>query len=67
MSHGQDNKLESIFSMASILSYGQVINNGSMDPFDYGMISPLTSLQEQPSSDESSFVSSIDNTFSFIH
>ncbi|OJA11619.1 hypothetical protein AZE42_05475 [Rhizopogon vesiculosus] len=66
-SRAQHNKRESMFSIASVSSYGQVINNGSMDPFDYG-VAPLPSLRERPSSDEFSFsVSSIDDTFSFIH
>jgi len=36
-----------------------------MDYFDHGVISPLASLRERPS-DESSFVSSVDDTFSFV-
>ena len=36
-----------------------------MDSLDYGVISPLASLREQPSSDES-FASSVDDTFSFV-
>ncbi|KAG1849200.1 hypothetical protein F4604DRAFT_1811164 [Suillus subluteus] len=66
-SHSQHNKHESMFSIASISSYGQVINHGSTDPFDYGAL-PLPSLRERPSSDEFSFtMSSLDDTFSFIH
>jgi hypothetical protein len=41
-----------MFSIASSSSYGQVINTGSTDPFDYGAIAPIPSLGEHPSSDE---------------
>ncbi|KAG2134191.1 uncharacterized protein EDB93DRAFT_1173064 [Suillus bovinus] len=65
-SRNQHNKRESMFSIASVSSYGQVINHGSTDPFDYGAL-PLPSLRERPSSDEFSFtMSSLDDTFSFI-
>lgn len=65
-SRSQHNKRESMFSIGSVSSYGQVINHGSTDPFDYGT-SPLPSLRERPSSDEFSFtMSSLDDTFSFI-
>jgi hypothetical protein len=49
-SRGKYIRRESMFSIASILSYGQVINNGSIDPFDYGAIAsaPLGSLRERP-------------------
>ncbi|KAG1723926.1 uncharacterized protein EDB91DRAFT_1171738, partial [Suillus paluster] len=68
-SRGQHNRRESLFSIASVSSYGQVINHGSTDPFDYGAMGPpLPSLRERPSSDEFSFsMSSLDDTFSFIH
>ena len=67
-SRSQHSRHESVFSIASVSSYGQVINNGSTDPFDYGAIAPLPSLRERPSSDEFSFsMSSLDDTFSFIH
>ncbi|KAG2338846.1 hypothetical protein BDR05DRAFT_951659 [Suillus weaverae] len=66
-SRSQRNKHESMFSIESISSYGQVINHGSTDPFDFGA-SPLPSLRERPSSDEFSFtMSSLNDTFSFIH
>ncbi|KAG1847994.1 hypothetical protein C8R48DRAFT_779063 [Suillus tomentosus] len=66
-SRSDHNKRESMFSIASVSSYGQVINHGSTDPFDYGAL-PLPSLRERPSSDEFSFtMSSLDDTFSFIH
>ncbi|KAG0697268.1 hypothetical protein DFH29DRAFT_160061 [Suillus ampliporus] len=63
------NRHDSVFSIASVSSYGQVINHGSTDPFDYGAVGPpLPSLRERPSSDEFSFsMSSLDDTFSFIH
>ncbi|OAX36172.1 hypothetical protein K503DRAFT_322053 [Rhizopogon vinicolor AM-OR11-026] len=53
-SRAQHNKHESMFSIASVSSYGQVINNGSMVPFDYGVV-PLQSLLERPSLDDSLF------------
>ncbi|KIJ60131.1 hypothetical protein HYDPIDRAFT_32553 [Hydnomerulius pinastri MD-312] len=60
---------ESVFSIASVSSYGHVLNNGSADPFDYGAMDPLPSLRERPSSDDFSFAmsTSVDDTFSFIH
>ncbi|KAF8996426.1 hypothetical protein BDQ17DRAFT_1364415 [Cyathus striatus] len=56
---------DSIFSIASVSSYGRVIDSGSADPFDYG----LPSLQERPSSEDMSIAMSmsVDDTFSFIH
>ncbi|CCM05311.1 uncharacterized protein FIBRA_07525 [Fibroporia radiculosa] len=52
---------QSMFSIASVSSYGDVINSGSMDPFGYGASRP-------PSVDMSVSVSmSVDDTFSFIH
>ncbi|KAF8148662.1 hypothetical protein B0H34DRAFT_802878 [Crassisporium funariophilum] len=56
---------ESVFSIASVSSYGHVINNGSVDPFDYG----LPSLMERPSSEDLTSVSmsmSVDDTFAFL-
>jgi len=44
---------ESVFSIASVSSYGHVINSGSTDPFDYG----LPSLRERPSSEDMSNIS----------
>ena len=67
-SHSQHSRHKSVFSIASVSSYGQVINNRLTDPFNYGAIAPLPSLRECPSSDDFSFsMSSIDDTFSFIH
>lgn len=54
---------DSMISIASVSSYGRVINPGVKDPFDYG-------YQSRPAScDMSAFVTmstSIDDTFSFI-
>jgi len=44
-------KHESIFSIASVSSYGVVLNPGSKDPFDYGSYA----LPTRPSSDDMSF------------
>ncbi|KAH7884200.1 hypothetical protein F5I97DRAFT_1671717 [Phlebopus sp. FC_14] len=62
-------KHESIFSIASVSSYGHVLNPGVADPFDYASIAPLPSLRERPYSDDFSFSMStcVDDTFSFIH
>ena len=53
---------DSIMSIASVSSYGRVINPGIPDPFDFG----LPSLQECPSSEDLSTSFSIDDTFSFL-
>jgi len=54
---------ESVFSIASVSSYGRAVDYGLPDPFDYG----LPSLRERPSSEDMSIMSSnIDDTFSFI-
>ncbi|KAF8839757.1 hypothetical protein BDN67DRAFT_736710 [Paxillus ammoniavirescens] len=65
----QHGRHESVFSIASVSSYGHILNGGSADPFDYGAIVPLASLRERPSSDDFSFSmsTSVDDTFSFIH
>ncbi|TDL15217.1 hypothetical protein BD410DRAFT_845383 [Rickenella mellea] len=49
---------ESVFSIASVSSYGMVINSGSIDPFDYG-------LPPRPLSMDASV--SFDDTFSFLN
>lgn len=56
---------DSVFSIASVSSYGRVLNAGSSDPFDYG----LPSLQERPSCEDMSISMSItvDDTFSFLN
>ena len=53
---------DSVMSIASVSSYGRVINPGIPDPFDFG----LPSLQECPSSEDLSTSFSIDDTFSFL-
>ncbi|KAJ6619274.1 hypothetical protein B0H10DRAFT_2216971 [Mycena sp. CBHHK59/15] len=57
---------DSLFSIASISSYGHVTNPGVNDPFDYGL--PMPSLRERPSSEDLSVSMSInvDDTFSFL-
>ena len=61
-------KHESIHSIASVSSYGNVLHSGSADPFDYASVLPLPSLRERPSSDDFSFTMStaVDDTFSFL-
>lgn len=56
---------DSLFSIASVSSYGHVINPGSSDPFDYG----LPNLQKRPSSENMSIMSStsVEDTFFFIN
>ncbi|KAG6865214.1 hypothetical protein C0991_004415 [Blastosporella zonata] len=56
---------ESIFSIASVSSYGRAHDYGLPDPFDDG----LPSLRERPSSEDMSSTSmsmSVDDTFSFL-
>jgi serine/arginine repetitive matrix protein 2 len=56
---------DSAFSIASVSSYGRVLNNGVSDPFDYG----LPRLRERPSSEDISSISmslTVDDTFAFI-
>jgi hypothetical protein len=57
---------DSIFSIASVSSYGHVTNPGVNDPFEYGL--PMPSLRERPSSEDLSVSMSlnIEDTFSFI-
>ncbi|KAI6020976.1 hypothetical protein BKA83DRAFT_4293512 [Pisolithus microcarpus] len=59
-------KHESIFSIASVSSYGRVLHAGSADPFDYGL---LANPDKRRYSDDFSFSmsTSVDDTFSFIH
>ncbi|KAJ7058075.1 hypothetical protein C8F01DRAFT_1149410 [Mycena amicta] len=61
--HGQH---DSVFSIASVSSYGHVTNPGINDPFEYGL--PMPSLREHPSSEDLSVSMSInvDDTFSFL-
>jgi serine/arginine repetitive matrix protein 2 len=58
--HGRE---ESVFSIASISSYGSVINAGSRDPF--GFIAP-NMPSRPPSMDMSISMSTMDDTFSFL-
>jgi serine/arginine repetitive matrix protein 2 len=51
---------DSMISIASVSSYGMIINPGVKDPFDYG-------YQSRPASgDMSTMSTSVDDTFSFI-
>ena len=67
-SDSRDRKHNSVYSIASVSSYGNVLHSGSADPFDYGSVVPLPSLKERPSSDNfsSTMSTSVDDTFSFI-
>ncbi|KAL4064764.1 hypothetical protein V8B97DRAFT_2010772 [Scleroderma yunnanense] len=60
-------KHESIFSIASVSSYGRLVHAGSSDPFDYESLA--LHLKQRPLSDDFSFSMStnVDDTFSFIH
>jgi hypothetical protein len=53
------NKHDSILSIASVSSYGSVIDHGNVDPFGYVHSS-------RPTSDDMSMSMSVDDTFSFI-
>ncbi|EPQ51625.1 hypothetical protein GLOTRDRAFT_117955 [Gloeophyllum trabeum ATCC 11539] len=55
--HARD---ESLFSIASVSSYGVVLNSGAQDPFEYGLPGVLAS------DDASSMSMSVDDTFSFL-
>ncbi|KAJ7772927.1 hypothetical protein DFH07DRAFT_913167 [Mycena maculata] len=57
---------DSLFSIASVSSYGHVTNPGINDPFEYGL--PMPSLRERPSSEDLSVTMSInvDDTFAFL-
>ena len=58
----EHNKHDSIFSIASVSSYGSVIDNGAPDPFGYSRHS------RPPSEDMSISMSmSVDDTFSFMY
>lgn len=58
----EPNKRDSIFSIASVSSYGSVINDGAPDPFGYSRHS------RPPSEDMSISMSmSVDDTFSFMY
>ncbi|OCH91742.1 hypothetical protein OBBRIDRAFT_833966 [Obba rivulosa] len=57
--HASHRRDESLFSIASISSYGAIIDSGAMDPFGYG--------SSRPPSEDMSMSYSVDDTFSFIH
>ena len=58
----QHDKHDSVFSIASVSSFGSVINNGAPDPFGYSRHS------RPPSEDMSVSMSmSVDDTFSFMY
>ncbi|KAJ6522131.1 hypothetical protein DFH09DRAFT_1372801 [Mycena vulgaris] len=63
---GPSTAADSLFSIASVSSYGHVTNPGIDDPFEYEL--PMPSLQERPSSQGLSVSMSInvDDTFSFL-
>ncbi|KAF6758956.1 hypothetical protein DFP72DRAFT_164935 [Ephemerocybe angulata] len=68
---------ESVFSIASVSSYGRVIRDGAQDPFDFGMAPPLARLRERSfeseeegdATDSMDFDMStqVDDTFSFLN
>ncbi|KAG5641013.1 hypothetical protein DXG03_006381 [Asterophora parasitica] len=61
--NARHNKQDSLFSIASVSSYGRAHDFGLPDPFDYG----LPSLRERPSSEDMTSMSmSVDDTFSFL-
>ncbi|KAL1696581.1 hypothetical protein GGG16DRAFT_85014 [Schizophyllum commune] len=62
------NRHESLFSIASVSSYGGVINSGVADPFGFAQDMGLPSLRERPSSEDMSMSMSmtVDDTFSFL-
>ncbi|KAJ7785840.1 hypothetical protein B0H16DRAFT_1354701 [Mycena metata] len=59
-------KQDSLFSIASVSSYGNLTKDGAPDPFEYGL--PMPSLRERPSSEDLSISMSInvDDTFAFL-
>lgn len=61
MSSGQYNKHDSMFSIASISSYGSVIDSGDVDPFGYAR------NQSRPPSEDLSMSMTVDDTFDFMH
>ncbi|THG95127.1 hypothetical protein EW026_g6465, partial [Hermanssonia centrifuga] len=60
---GSHNRNASIFSIASVSSYGAVIHSGSIDPFGYGPASRLMSADEM----SVAMSNTVDDTFSFLH
>ncbi|KAJ7042702.1 hypothetical protein C8F04DRAFT_1176309 [Mycena alexandri] len=60
-------KQDSLFSIASVSSYGNLTKDGAPDPFEYGL--PMPSLRERPSSEEDLSISmsiNVDDTFAFL-
>ncbi|KAH6911246.1 hypothetical protein BKA70DRAFT_1460494 [Coprinopsis sp. MPI-PUGE-AT-0042] len=63
---------DSVWSIASVSSYGHVLRDGAADPFDYGMAPPVISMEGSMEgtdyTDSMSFEMStnVDDTFSFI-
>ncbi|KAI8973078.1 hypothetical protein BD414DRAFT_447875 [Trametes punicea] len=57
---------ESLYSIASISSYGAVVNPGAQDPFGYGQ-EPSRPPSMDDMSLSMSMSMSVDDTFSFIH
>ncbi|KAG2024130.1 hypothetical protein CC2G_001714 [Coprinopsis cinerea AmutBmut pab1-1] len=51
--YGHRKAQESVWSIASVSSYGRVLRDGAPDPFDYGMPPPLPPLPPMPSLRES--------------
>ncbi|KIL67250.1 hypothetical protein M378DRAFT_9499 [Amanita muscaria Koide BX008] len=65
-SNSNHRQRDPVLSIASVSSYGWVTNPGINDPFGFS----LSQLQEWPSSEEISattFLFSVDDTFSFLH
>ncbi|KAF8060726.1 hypothetical protein FPV67DRAFT_304096 [Lyophyllum atratum] len=60
--HAHHRQQESLFSIASVSSYGRAHDYGLNDPFDFG----LPSLRERPSSEDMSMSMTVDDTFSFL-
>ncbi|KAH6901141.1 hypothetical protein BKA70DRAFT_1115030 [Coprinopsis sp. MPI-PUGE-AT-0042] len=59
---------DSVWSIASVSSYGHVLRDGAADPFDYGAVSMEGSMEGTDYTDSMSFEMStnVDDTFSFI-
>ncbi|KAJ7132975.1 hypothetical protein C8R46DRAFT_1048292 [Mycena filopes] len=58
---------DSLFSIASVSSYGNLTKDGAPDPFEYGL--PMPSLRERPSSEEDLSISmsiNVEDTFAFL-
>lgn len=62
-SRGWHNKHESVYSIASVSSYGAVINSGTADPFGYRLSTRPASMSDDASI---SMSITVDDTFSFL-